>query len=224
MSERTVFLPVADAYDRWAALYDGYDNPMVFAAAKVIQAGFADVVGKDVVELGCGTGRNLAALKALGARTLVGCDLSDGMLAKARERDPAFRLLRHDMAQSVPIPDASADLVLFCLTLEHVADLAHPLAEARRLLRPDGRIAVIEIHPFVTQGGVSAHFQDNGGEVRMPTYPHRFCDYLNAIAGAGLRLNACREWRPWDFGSPAPLKALKRGPDFPLVVEFSAVR
>jgi malonyl-CoA O-methyltransferase len=76
----------------------------------------------------------------------------------------------------------------------------------------------------VTQGGVSAHFQDNGGEVRMPTYPHRFCDYLNAFAGAGLRLNACREWRPRDFGSPAPLKALKRGPDFPLVVEFSAVR
>jgi malonyl-CoA O-methyltransferase len=138
MSERTVFLPIADAYDRWAALYDGYDNPMVFAAAQVIQAGFADVVGKDVVELGCGTGRNLAALKALGARTLVGCDLSDGMLAKARERDPAFRLLRHDMAQPVPMPDASADLVLFCLTLEHVADLAHPLAEARRLLRPDG--------------------------------------------------------------------------------------
>jgi malonyl-CoA O-methyltransferase len=58
----------------------------------------------------------------------------------------------------------------------------------------------------------------------MPTYPHRFCDYLNAFAGAGLRLNACREWRPRDFGSPAPLKALKRGPDFPLVVEFSAVR
>src|SRR5919199_3150349 len=127
MSEKSEFLSVGAAYDRWSALYDSYDNPMVFAAADVIRAGFADVREKDVVELGCGTGRNLAALKDLGARTLTGCDLSDGMLAKARERDASFRLFRHDMTQQpVPLPDGSADLVLFCLSLEHAADLVRP--------------------------------------------------------------------------------------------------
>ncbi|HZH27625.1 MAG TPA: methyltransferase domain-containing protein [Azospirillaceae bacterium] len=223
-----VFLPVADAYDRWSGLYDSYDNPMVFAATAVIRAGLAgtpgwDVRGADVVEFGCGTGRNLAMLKAHGARTLVGCDLSVGMLAKARARDAAFRLLRHDMAEPLPLPDASADLVLFCLSLEHVGDPGAPLREARRLLRPSGRVAVIEIHPFVSQGGVSAHFRDEAGEVRMPTFAHRFCDHLNAFAGAGLRVDACREWRPRDLGPSVPAKVLKRGPDVPLVVEFSAV-
>jgi malonyl-CoA O-methyltransferase len=59
--------------------------------------------------------------------------------------------------------------------------------------------------------------------VRMPTFPHRFSDYLNAFAEAGLRAAACREWRPCDFEAP-PAKALKRGANFPLAVEFSAVR
>ncbi|HEX2113035.1 MAG TPA: class I SAM-dependent methyltransferase [Alphaproteobacteria bacterium] len=222
MSEQSAFLPVAAAYDRWSTIYDGYDNPMVFAAEQVVR-GFTDVQGKDVVELGCGTGRNLAALKASGARTVTGLDLSDGMLAKARERDATFRLLRHDMTQPVPLPDTTADLVLFCLALEHVSDLTCVLKEAARLLRPRGRIAVVEIHPFLSQGGTAAHFHDNAGEVRMPTFAHRFSDYLNAFSAAGLRIAACREWRPRDLEAPPP-KALKRGPDFPLAVEFSVVR
>lgn len=221
MAERTDHLPVEEAYDRWSAGYDAYDNPMVFAAAQVV-GGFADVAGLDVVELGCGTGRNLAALRDMGARSLTGCDLSQGMLDKARARDPRFTLFRHDLARPVPLPAACADLVLFCLALEHMAGLEAPLREAGRLLRPGGRVAVVEIHPFLSQGGVGAHFKDAGGEVRMPTVPHRFMDYLNAFAAAGLRVAACREWRPVDFGVPAPLKALKRGPEFPLVVEFSA--
>jgi len=222
MTEQSVFLPVAAAYDRWSSGYDSYENPMVFAAEQIVR-GFTDVQGKDVVEPGCGTGRNLAALKALGARSVTGLDLSDGMLAKARARDPAFRLVRHDITQGLPLPDESADLVLFCLALEHIGDLAGVLREAARLLRPTGRIAIIEIHPFVSQGGTAAHFRDAAGEVRMPTFPHRFSDYLNALADAGLRVAACHEWRPRDFDAP-PEKALKRGPDFPLVVEFSAVR
>jgi ubiquinone/menaquinone biosynthesis C-methylase UbiE len=172
---------------------------------------------------GAAPAATLAAFKALGARTATGLDLSDGMLAKARERDPSFRLLRHDMTQVVPLPHASADLVLFCLALEHIADLARALTEAGRLLRPAGRVAIVEIHPFVSQDGTAAHFRDQAGEVRMPTYPHRFSDYLNAFEAAGLRAAACREWRPRDLAE-ASAKMLKRGADFPLVVEFSAVR
>jgi malonyl-CoA O-methyltransferase len=226
MSEKTVFLPVAGAYDRWAGVYDSYDNPMVFAASQVVAAlaqGVTGkgVAGKDVVEFGCGTGRNLAVLKRHGAATLTGCDLSEGMLAKARERDATLRLLQHDMTLRLPLPDRSADLALFSLSLEHVRDIAAPLGEAGRILRQGGGIAVIEIHPLLSMGGLAAHFHEGGQEVRMPTFPHAFADYLNAFAATGLRVAACREWRPRDFATQAPLKALKRGPDHPLIVEFS---
>lgn len=221
--EKTVRMPVADAYDRWSGLYDAYDNPMVFAATRVVETLAPLAAGADVVEFGCGTGRNLAALKAMGARSLTGCDISRGMLDKAAARDPSFTLVLQDAGAPLPLPDGSADLVLFSLVLEHVADLVPPLSQARRLLRPGGRIAVVEIHPFVSMGGVAAHFRDGEEVVQMPTFPHGFADWLNAVAAAGLCVAECREWRPRDFAPPVPPKAFKRGPDTPLAAEFALV-
>ena len=224
MSEKRVFLPVAAAYDRWSAFYDTYENPMVFAAGTVVAMRAANWADKDVFEFGCGTGRNLSVMKSAGARSVAGSDFSEGMLSVARARDASFALLRRDMSLPLPLAEASVDVVLFCLTLEHVADLVVPLKEAGRIVRPGGEIAVLEIHPYMSHSGVSAHFKDGAEEVSMPAYPHQFSSYINAVSEAGLRLQGCREWCPKDFGEMAPLKALKRGPDFPLVVEFSLSR
>ena len=161
MVDRTVFLPLAAAYDRWSALYDEYDNPMVAAASHVVETALGDVSGQDIIEFGCGTGRNLSALKALGARSVTGCDLSAGMLVEARKRDRIVHLLHADMGQPLPLPNGSADLALFCLSLEHVADLAAPFREARRLLRPEGRLALIR----------NSSFPD--AERRLGTFPGR---------------------------------------------------
>ncbi|MBY6242891.1 class I SAM-dependent methyltransferase [Methylosinus sp. Sm6] len=220
MPEPTIFLPVAEAYDRWSRFYDSYDNPLIFGVDQVIGLLAQTVAGKDVIEFGCGTGRNLLQLKKHGAASLIGCDLSAGMLARAR-RDPELELLRHDIMQPLARPSASVDVVLFSLTLEHVADIAPPLREARRLLRPSGTILLIEIHPFMSMGNVGAHFRDGDDVVQMPTFPHAFSDYLNTAASVGLRVAKCREWRPRDFRGPLPAKVLKRGSDFPLLVEFS---
>lgn len=227
-------LGVEAAYDRWSRIYDGYDNPMVFMASEVVRRSIAPLVagGARVFEFGCGTGRNLTALVASGAGEVTGCDLSEGMLDAARRRNPALRLHRHDMtdraARLTGVEDASAGVVLFCLTLEHVPDLAVPLAEARRIAAPSdaggggGRIAIVEIHPFFSLGGGVAHFEEGGERVEMPTYPHQFAGYLNAFASTGLQVERCREWRPRDLdGVELPAKVLKRGPDFPLAVEFT---
>lgn len=221
MPEASIFLSVDEAYDRWSSFYDSYDNPMVFAAGQIVSKLAEHTAGQDVIEFGCGTGRNLERLSQRGAAKAIGCDLSPGMLQKARVRDPNFVLFQQDMMQPMPLPDGSADLILFSLTLEHIGDLVPPLQEARRLLRSAGRIAVIEIHPFLSLGNVAAHFKDGEMVVQMPTFPHGFSDYINAIAEAGLSITGCREWRPRDFQGPVPNKVLKRGPDFPLLVEFS---
>lgn len=221
MNDEDIVLPVADAYDRWAPFYDSYDNPMVFGADQAVDLLSHDAGAKTVVEFGCGTGRNLARLKQRGAETLIGCDLSTGMLEKARALDPAFVLFRHDMARPLPLSDGIADLVLFSLALEHVRDLTLPLREARRLLRAHGAVAVIEIHPFLSLGNVNAHFRDGDEIVRMPTFPHRFSDYIGASANVGLRIDRCREWTPRDFRGVAPDKVHKRGPDVPLLVELT---
>ncbi|PIT05465.1 hypothetical protein TSA1_35545 [Bradyrhizobium nitroreducens] len=224
MNDDHIFLSVTEAYDRWASFYDAYDNPMVFGAAQVIEHLSDDACGKVVVEFGCGTGRNLAGLKQAGAEKLIGSDLSPGMLEQARARDPEFTLFQQDMSHPLPLADGVADLVLFSLALEHVGNLISPLREARRLLRANGKIAIIEIHPFLSLGNVSAHFREGDDIVRMPTFPHRFSDYINASAKVGLAINQCREWRPHDFQGAAPEKLFKRGANVPLLVAFTLVK
>jgi malonyl-CoA O-methyltransferase len=219
VSDDSLFLSVEEAYDRWAPIYDAYDNPMVCMASEIVERSTEPVAGLRVFEFGCGTGRNLETFSRKGAASVSGCDLSSGMLALAARRGN-WPLLRHDMREPVPLPNHSFDLVLFCLTLEHLSDLHAPLADARRLLRPDGRIHIVEIHPFMSLTGAAARFTDARSDVRMPTVPHQFDAYLNAFAKVGLVVRRCREWRPVDVGNPRPLQSLRRGPDFPLTLEF----
>jgi malonyl-CoA O-methyltransferase len=221
---RRVSLDVAAAYDRWAGSYDSYDNPIVFMAREALRQALPDIRGETIVEIGCGTGANLAMLKAAGAGRLIGLDLSGGMLERARRLGVADELIAHDMRERTPLPDACADRVLFCLSLEHVAALDQPIAEAMRLVRPGGAVSVIEIHPFLSLGGAKAHFVEGGDEIHMPTYAHRFADYIHAVARAGGALATCLELRPADITSALPAKAMKRGAETPLVVAFDILR
>jgi ubiquinone/menaquinone biosynthesis C-methylase UbiE len=219
------FLDVKAAYDRWAPGYDDFDNPMVFAATRALDARLeSQAPGFRAAEIGCGTGRNLAALKAAGAAALSGFDLSEGMLDRARARNTGAALAVHDMADPLPLPDASQDLVLVALAFEHVSGLSAPLAEIRRVLSPGGRALVLEIHPFMAMSGVGAHFKDAAGAVTMPTVAHTVSGYLNAFAGAGLRVTGCREWLGGALARDAPealaRKLVKRGADFPVLIDF----
>jgi malonyl-CoA O-methyltransferase len=174
------------------------------------------------LEFGCGTGRNFAALAARGASNLIGFDLSSVMLAEARKRDGDLTLFQADMSAPIPLPDQSVDFILFSLTLEHVADLVPPLQEARRLLRAEGAIQIIEIHPYLSLQGISAHFKTAAGEeITMPAFAHPFQDWLAAFDQAGLRVTGLKEWQARDFGTDAPAKILRRGPDWPWVVEWT---
>ena len=104
-----------------------------------------DVAGLDVVELGCGTAYWSAWLARRRARP-VGVDLTEAQLATARELQAEHGLdfpLVHASAEDVPLPDAAFDLVLS----EYGASLwCEPdawVAEARRLLRPGGRLVFL---------------------------------------------------------------------------------
>jgi SAM-dependent methyltransferase len=100
-----------------------------------------------VVEVGCGPGpvaRALAARK--GVTEVVGVDPSRIFIAKARELGrelPNLRFLEGD-AQALPLDDGSYDVVVFHTTLCHVLDPELALAEARRVLRLGGQLAIFD--------------------------------------------------------------------------------
>jgi O-antigen biosynthesis protein len=91
------------------------------------------------LDLGCGDGR-LSAL--LDAEQLTLADVSDVALERAARRLPTARTVAFDPDAPLALPDNAFDLVLCAETIEHVRDVQLLLSEARRVLRPGGRLAV----------------------------------------------------------------------------------
>jgi ubiquinone/menaquinone biosynthesis C-methylase UbiE len=93
--------------------------------------------GERVLDLGCGAGRFVAALRDAGADP-VGVDLADGALERARRNVPGADL--RAMTDEIPLEDTSVDLVWCSEVLEHVPDTAGLLSEVRRVLKTGGRL------------------------------------------------------------------------------------
>jgi O-antigen biosynthesis protein len=93
----------------------------------------------DALDLGCGDGRLTAGLRA---ERIVAADVSAVALERARRRLLAAKVVQVEPDAPLPLPDSAFDLVLCAETLEHVRDVQLLLSEARRVLRPDGTLAV----------------------------------------------------------------------------------
>ena len=100
--------------------------------------------GLVALDLCCGTGDVALALARRGA-TVTGIDFSHAMLDVARRRHaPTGVQFIHGDAMQLPFPDASADIVTVAYGLRNVSDVDRALAEWRRVLRPGGRLVVLE--------------------------------------------------------------------------------
>ena len=110
-----------------------------------------DVRDKDILEFGCGAAQWSIALARAGAR-LVGLDLSDRQLEHARrlmaEAGVSFPLV-HASAESVPLPDASFDIVFCDHGAMTFADPYLTVPEVARLLRPGGLFAFSHASPIL---------------------------------------------------------------------------
>ncbi|MFC3126467.1 class I SAM-dependent methyltransferase [Pseudoroseomonas globiformis] len=106
--------------------------------------------GMTVLDIATGTGlvaREAARLTGPGG-FVYGLDPSGGMLAEARRAlsaTPAPHALLRGRAEAIPLPDASVDFISMGYALRHVADLNATFAEYRRVLRPEGRLLLLEI-------------------------------------------------------------------------------
>jgi SAM-dependent methyltransferase len=192
VSKQPLILSTREGYDRWAEIYDLEQNPLIALEEPEVDRLLGDVAGLDVVDVGCGTGRHAVRLAARGAN-VVGVDFSDGMLARAKEKEGAggVRWVVSDVTRPpLPLPDHSFDRVVCALVVDHVAALREFFGELGRLCREDGRIVVTVMHPAMMLNGTQARFvdPDTGRETRPESHPNLIADYVNGAVAAGLRI------------------------------------
>jgi ubiquinone/menaquinone biosynthesis C-methylase UbiE len=103
-----------------------------------------------ILEAGCGTGHWLVQLRPA-ARRVYGLDLSPGMLGEARRLQPALDRLACGRAAQLPFPGGTFDLV-FCVNAFHHFDPHRAfVAEARRVLRRGGALALTGMEPRLSR-------------------------------------------------------------------------
>jgi SAM-dependent methyltransferase len=129
-----------------------------------------------VGDLGCGTGQVSATLAPF-VRRVIAVESSRAMPRAAHKRlgDTPNVDLRFGELESLPIEDRALDAAAMCLVLHHVADPAQALREAARVLRPDGRLLIVDMfrHDRI-------EYQRQMGHVWLGFEPGRIQGWLEA--------------------------------------------
>lgn len=130
-------------YDDFSDWYERERHHGYHALIDRLQVGLARpyCVGKDILELGCGTGLILKELAPY-ARSAMGLDISAGMLASAQSR--GLDVVQGSVTD-LPFADASFDVVYSFKVLAHVQAIDRTLQEVARVLRPGGH-ALLEFY------------------------------------------------------------------------------
>lgn len=146
-----------------------------------------------ILDAACGTGYGARALIDHGAKSVSGFDLSDEAIATASRLnipgDVTFAI--GDVAH-LPVQDGSVDLYLSFETIEHLPDDDAYLAEARRVLKPDGRLICSTPNRTITNPGTTIN--------DMPFNPFHLREYAQPELQERLRYHFSHiEW----FGQSA---------------------
>ncbi len=136
---------------------------------------------EDILDIGCGTGR---LLRMAGARwpaaRLTGVDAAEGMVKEARRLTPQAQF-HVSMAEALPLPDESVDVVLSTASFHHWQDQLQALRQVRRVLRPGGVFVLVDIFlPFGLR-----RLRRHGRQIEPATVREMF-------AQAGLRVQLQR--------------------------------
>jgi ubiquinone/menaquinone biosynthesis C-methylase UbiE len=136
-------LDPADYYDRFAATYEDRRHHGYHQLIDDLEGGLAVAAGagRDVLEVGCGTGLILRQVAQV-ARSAAGIDISARMLDVARSRGLD---VQQGTATELPFEDESVDLCYSFKVLSHVPELEQALDEMARVTRPQG-VVLIELY------------------------------------------------------------------------------
>jgi demethylmenaquinone methyltransferase/2-methoxy-6-polyprenyl-1,4-benzoquinol methylase len=133
-------------FDRIAPVYDAMNRTMTAGLDRRWRRITAESVinpDDEVLDACCGTGDLAIAAARRGGR-VTGLDFSEPMLERARRKAPDLEWVRGDVL-AMPFPDGGFDAATVGFGVRNVEDLPAALAELRRILRPGGRLGILEI-------------------------------------------------------------------------------
>ena len=191
---------------------DCVETPILFSM-------LPDLKGKTVLDIGCGMGQHAAQYAGMGAASVLGIDISEKMLAYAREHHSAANIVYRRMAmEDIDEIGGPFDLVTSSLAFDYAEDFGGLMKKIPRLMKEDAEFVFSMSHPIVTawDGAYDRYTRTETGE-RLYANLRNYCvegprrvdwvvsgyecfhrtvsTLINALTGAGLTIRECQEAR-----------------------------
>jgi len=200
-------MSIEKAYNIWALQYDTNKNRTRDLDKKSTIETLSKFEFENVIELGCGTGKNTSWLLEK-ATQIIGLDFSQEMLNKAKEKISNKKVVfkKADLNEDWEVENNFADLITSSLTLEHIEDLNHIFKQGTLKLKKNGLFFVSELHPFKQYSGSKAQYETENGTQELEVYTHHLSEYIDSANNNGLKLVEIKEW--FDDTSPNGLPRL----------------
>lgn len=188
-------MSIEKAYNIWAEQYDTNENKTRDLDIESTIETLSKYDFKNVLELGCGTGKNTEWLLKKSER-IIGLDFSIEMLeiAKNKITNDKVEFIKADLTKDWEIENQFADLVTSSLTLEHIDDLNHVFSQANQKLMENGIFFISELHPFKQYIGSKAKYETNNGVEELKVFIHHISDYVENAEINGFALLEIKEW------------------------------
>jgi SAM-dependent methyltransferase len=202
------------AYSRLPRSVEGLERAPEWPTLRAL---LPDLLGRDVVDLGCGFGWFCRWARQQGAARVLGIDVSEKMLARAAAETPdaAVTYTRADM-ERLALPPASFDLVYSSLALHYVQNLEELVWAVRQALVDNGHLVFSVEHPIFTAPTQPGWTLDAAGHKTWPIdgylaegprstdwlargviKQHRTIGtYLNMLVRSGFAIRRVEEWGP----------------------------
>ena len=188
-------MSIEKAYNLWASQYDSNLNLTRDLDKKCTIKTLKNLDFKNVLELGCGTGKNTEWLLNKAER-IIGLDFSQEMLNKAKAKifDKRVLFKKADLTKDWEIENNFVDLITASLTLEHIENLDHIFSQANLKLKKNGLFFISELHPFKQYSGSKAKYETENGVKELEVYVHHISEYIDTAKNNGFQLIELKEW------------------------------
>jgi ubiquinone/menaquinone biosynthesis C-methylase UbiE len=184
---------IEEGYTRWAATYDQAPNPLLALEQRCLLPLLPNVAGKRVLDLACGTGRWLEKLSTANLAFGLGLDLSEAMLAVAREKPSVSGRLVRANCLHLPLASSVFDLAICSFAVEHIGDLSQLALEWSRILKRTADLFITSLHPTAFAAGWRVGFRDGQGATQIDSASHSIEQIVNVFSGCGFELSRTLE-------------------------------
>jgi len=157
--------------------------------------------GKNVLDIGCGSGLDIEFIDSKNPKSIAGIDRSAELITLTKGRVPHADIRLGDF-NYLPWGNDAFDIVWSKYALQHATDINTPLQEIYRILKVNGTVLLQVTHPMRTAGMLqSKNYFETGTNINYPTVDkkiitephHTLAEWLNAIIQTGFTIEKVEE-------------------------------